>query len=127
MQAGVPLLAVCRGHQELNVVLGGSLHQKVHEVAGYHSHKENPADPLDVQYGPSHPVNLVAGGLLHRLAGAESVMVNSLHSQGVARLAEGRDGRGGCGRWSDRSLYRRQRQRIHAVRAVAPGMAGHAG
>ena len=89
MQMGVPLLAVCRGHQELNVVLGGTLHQKVHEVPGYHSHKEDPNDPLEVQYGPSHAVNLVAGGLLHRLAGAESMPVNSLHSQGVARLAEG--------------------------------------
>jgi len=42
-----------------------------------------------VQYGPSHPVNLVEGGLLHGLAGKESVMVNSLHSQGVASLADG--------------------------------------
>lgn len=89
MQKGVPLLAVCRGHQELNVVLGGTLHQKVHEVPGYHNHKENSDDPLDVQYGPSHAVNLVPGGILHRLAGVESVMVNSLHSQGVARLANG--------------------------------------
>ncbi len=89
MEMGVPLLAVCRGFQELNVVLGGTLHQKVHEVAGYHTHKENPDDPLDVQYGPSHEINLVEGGLLYGLAGVPSVMVNSLHSQGVARLAEG--------------------------------------
>jgi putative glutamine amidotransferase len=89
LEKGVPLLAVCRGHQELNVVLGGTLHQKVHEVAGYHSHKENPEDPLDVQYGPSHEINLIEGGLLHSLAGMGTVMVNSLHSQGVAKLAEG--------------------------------------
>jgi putative glutamine amidotransferase len=81
-------MAVCRGFQELTVVLGGTLHQKVHEVAGYHSHKENPEDPLDVQYGPSHPVNLVEGGTLHALAGTPSVMVNSLHAQGVARLPD---------------------------------------
>lgn len=86
---GVPLLAVCRGFQELNVVLGGSLHQKVHQVAGYHNHLEDPDDPLDVQYGPAHPVTLVAGGLLHSLMGKDEVMVNSLHSQGVARLAKG--------------------------------------
>ena len=89
MQEGVPLLAVCRGFQELNVVLGGTLHQNVHEVPGYHTHKENPDDPLEVQYGPSHAINLVEGGLLHALAGADSVMVNSLHSQGVAKLASG--------------------------------------
>jgi putative glutamine amidotransferase len=88
LEAGVPLFAVCRGFQELNVVLGGTLHQRVHEVAGYHSHKENPADPLDLQYGPSHPVTLMEGGLLRKLAGADTVMVNSLHSQAVARLAD---------------------------------------
>jgi putative glutamine amidotransferase len=89
LETGVPLFAVCRGFQELNVALGGTLHQKVHEVPGYHRHKENPEDPLDVQYGPSHPVTLVAGGLLAGLAGAEEVMVNSLHGQGVKKLANG--------------------------------------
>jgi len=89
MQQGVPLLAICRGFQELNVVLGGTLHQKVHEVPGYHTHKEDPDDPLEVQYGPAHAINLVEGGLLHGLAGTDTVMVNSLHSQGVARLAAG--------------------------------------
>ena len=89
LETSVPLLAVCRGFQELNVALGGTLHQKVHEVPGYHYHKENPEDPLDVQYGPSHPVTLVEGGLLAGLAGAEQVMVNSLHGQGVKKLGEG--------------------------------------
>lgn len=89
LETGVPLLAICRGYQELNVALGGSLYQHVHEQPGYHLHKENPDDPLDVQYGPSHEVHLVEGGLLNTLAGKETVMVNSLHSQGVARLAKG--------------------------------------
>jgi putative glutamine amidotransferase len=89
LQTGVPLFAICRGFQELNVALGGTLHQKLRDVPGYHNHKENPEDTLDVQYGPSHPVNLVDGGLLARLAGVEKVMVNSLHGQGVARLADG--------------------------------------
>lgn len=89
LAAGVPLLALCRGYQEVTVALGGTLHQKVHEVAGYHMHKENLDDPLDVQYGPSHEVNLVEGGVLHKLAGTSKIMVNSLHSQGVAKLPEG--------------------------------------
>lgn len=89
LAAGVPLFAVCRGFQELNVVLGGSLHQHVHEVTGYHSHKENPDDPLEIQYGPSHPVNLVEGGMLRKLAGTGAIEVNSLHSQGIAKLADG--------------------------------------
>ena len=89
LDTGVPLFAICRGFQELNVVLGGTLHQKVRDVPGYHSHKENPDDPLDVQYGPAHPVTLADGGLLARLAGAGSVMVNSLHGQGIKKLADG--------------------------------------
>ncbi|HSM29492.1 MAG TPA: gamma-glutamyl-gamma-aminobutyrate hydrolase family protein, partial [Woeseiaceae bacterium] len=89
LETGVPLFAICRGFQELNVCLGGTLHQKVRDVPGYHNHKENPDDPLDVQYGPSHPVTLVEGGLLARLAGTGQAMVNSLHGQGVARLADG--------------------------------------
>ncbi len=89
LETGVPLLAVCRGFQELNVVLGGTLHQNVAEVEGYHDHRENPDDPLDVQYGPSHPVALVEGGFLNRALGESTMMVNSLHSQGVRKLAAG--------------------------------------
>ena len=89
LEAGVPMMAVCRGFQEVVVALGGTLHQKVHEVPGYHNHRENPDDPLEVQYGPSHEVNLVEGGVLHSLAGAGKAMVNSLHSQGVAKLPDG--------------------------------------
>ena len=89
LQGGVPIMAVCRGFQEVVVALGGTLHQKVHEVPGYHNHRENPGDPLEVQYGPSHDVNLVEGGVLHALVGSGRVTVNSLHSQGVARLPTG--------------------------------------
>lgn len=89
LEQGVPLLAVCRGFQELNVALGGTLHQKVHEVAGYHNHLENKDDPLDKQYGPSHPVTLTEGGLLRQLVGSNRATVNSLHAQGVAKLASG--------------------------------------
>ena len=89
LQNGVPLLAVCRGFQELNVALGGTLHQKITAVPGYHRHNENPDDPLDLQYGPAHDVSLVAGGLLAGLAGTDTVKVNSLHRQGVRKLAPG--------------------------------------
>jgi putative glutamine amidotransferase len=90
IEAGVPVLAICRGFQEMNVVFGGTLHQSVHTVVGYDDHRENKEDDLDVQYGPSHPLHLVQGGLLHRLAGgADEVRVNSLHGQGVERLGNG--------------------------------------
>ena len=85
--SGVPVLGVCRGFQEMNVAMGGTLHQRVHEVAGLADHREDKEQPLDVQYAPSHEVTLEPGGLLLKLAGAERIQVNSLHGQGVDRLA----------------------------------------
>lgn len=82
----LPILAICRGIQELNVALGGTLHQRVHEIPGrlnHRSQKDAPGGP----YGPAHSVKLTEGGLLARLAGTSEVMVNSLHSQGIDRLA----------------------------------------
>ncbi len=89
IQMRVPVLAICRGLQEVNVALGGSLHQKVHDIPGFDDHRENNEDPLGLQYAPSHPVDLAAGGLLARIAGAPQAMVNSLHGQGLKAL--GRD------------------------------------
>lgn len=86
---GLPVLAICRGMQEVNVALGGTLHQKVHEIIGYADHRENPAEPLGVQYAPAHPVELTAGGWLERIAGTREVSVNSLHGQGIRDLAPG--------------------------------------
>jgi putative glutamine amidotransferase len=89
IRVGMPLLAVCRGFQEMNVSFGGSLHQMVHEQPGYGMHKENEQDPLDVQYSPSHKVSFTPGGLLERITGVAGATVNSLHSQGVDLLGDG--------------------------------------
>ncbi len=86
---GVPLLALCRGFQEVNVALGGSLHQKVHEQPGMLDHRENPDDPLEQQYAPAHAVTFSPGGVLAGIAGVASLRVNSLHGQGVERLGKG--------------------------------------
>ncbi len=86
---GVPVLALCRGFQEVNVALGGALHQKVHEVPGLADHRDDPEAELEECYAPAHPVRLAPGGLLAGIAGAEEAMVNSLHGQGVARLGHG--------------------------------------
>lgn len=87
--AGVPILAICRGMQEVNVALGGTLHQKVHEVEGHHDHREDKAQPLEAQYGPAHAITLVPGGLLAGIAGSTEVRVNTLHGQGIRTLAPG--------------------------------------
>ena len=89
LERGVPLLAICRGAQEVNVALGGTLHQAVQEVDGYDDHRSNDDDPTDVQYGPAHAVQTVAGGLLEKITGRSRFDVNSLHGQGVDRLADG--------------------------------------
>lgn len=84
--AGVPVLGICRGFQEMNVAFGGTLAQKLHELPGRLDHRENEQDPLERQYGPAHEVHLEPGGLLQALAGADAVRVNSLHGQGIERL-----------------------------------------
>lgn len=86
---GVPLLGICRGLQELNVALGGSLLQKVHEQPGKLDHREDSSAPLDEQYGPAHPVHIQAGGLLAAIDGGGERIVNSVHGQGIDRLAAG--------------------------------------
>lgn len=85
--AGAPVLCLCRGFQELNVAFGGTLHQHVHEVPGRNDHRENKDAELDVQYGPAHEVTVAHGGLLARLVGERTFQVNSLHAQGIDRLA----------------------------------------
>lgn len=88
LDAGLPLLAICRGFQELNVALGGTLHAEVHELPGRQDHRR-PQDPdLDVQYGPQHTIGLTPGGAFETLFGASEITVNSLHSQGLDRVAE---------------------------------------
>jgi putative glutamine amidotransferase len=87
--AGVPVLGICRGFQEMNVAFGGTLHQKVHEVEGKHDHREDTTLELDVQYGPAHEVVLAPGGWLGGLIGQDRIRVNSLHSQGIDRLGPG--------------------------------------
>ncbi|WP_119154461.1 gamma-glutamyl-gamma-aminobutyrate hydrolase family protein [Caldimonas tepidiphila] len=86
---GVPLFAICRGFQEMNVAFGGSLHQAVHDRPGHLDHREAPDGPLEEQYGPAHEVSIVPGGLLETILGDSRFLVNSLHGQGVNRLAEG--------------------------------------
>ncbi|WJI14303.1 gamma-glutamyl-gamma-aminobutyrate hydrolase family protein [Pseudoxanthomonas winnipegensis] len=88
LAAGVPILAICRGFQEVNVALGGTLHQKLHAVPGLMDHREDTSAPLEMQYGPAHPVMLAPGGLLASF-GEAAPWVNSLHGQGVRRLAKG--------------------------------------
>lgn len=97
LEKGMPLLGICRGFQEVNVALGGTLHQAVHQQMGLMDHRSDEARPIEQEYGFAHAVHMMPGGVLEDVlkgVGAPTVehhsfMVNSLHGQGVSRLAEG--------------------------------------
>ena len=87
VSAGMPVFGICRGFQEMNVAFGGTLCQKLQDQPGNLDHREDTKAPLELQYAPVHEIELVRGGLLHGIAGQDRIKVNSLHSQGVDRLA----------------------------------------
>jgi putative glutamine amidotransferase len=86
---GVPLLAICRGFQELNVALGGSLHQRLQDLPDRMDHSTPMQPSARIRQGKAHAIRVTPGGWLHRLAGAAEIAVNSLHNQGINQLAPG--------------------------------------
>ncbi len=89
VERGLPLLAICRGAQEVNVAFGGSLHQAVQEAGPFRDHRAPEGQMAEVQYAASHPVDVVPGGALARIVESARFEVNSLHGQAVNRLAPG--------------------------------------
>lgn len=84
----IPFMAICRGHQEMNVALGGSLHQHVHEITGCLDHREQEhITDMDTRYGPRHQVTLAPNGLLHKILDKTELHVNSLHTQAIDQLS----------------------------------------
>ena len=84
----LPVFAVCRGLQELNVALGGTLHAKVHEAGTYFDHREDATRPRNKQYGHAHSVTIRQGSLLHEILGESEIPVSSLHGQGIDKVAD---------------------------------------
>jgi putative glutamine amidotransferase len=90
IEAGVPVLGVCRGFQEMNVAWGGTLDAAVHIRPGRLDHREGDHDrAIERWYDDSHWIDIVPGGLLARLTAARRLQVNSLHHQGIDRLGSG--------------------------------------
>ncbi len=87
--AGLPVFAICRGFQEMNVAYGGSLHQELRDHPDRDDHHADERLPIEEQYGPLHSVRFAAGGLLEELTGRSEATVNSVHYQGIDRLGEG--------------------------------------
>ncbi|WP_295565685.1 gamma-glutamyl-gamma-aminobutyrate hydrolase family protein [uncultured Stenotrophomonas sp.] len=105
----LPVLAICRGFQELNVALGGTLHPQVHAVPGLTDHREDPHAPVEMQYGPAHAVTLAVDGWLAQWQGGGRAQVNSVHGQGIARLADGLQ----VEAWADDGLVEAARSAHH--------------
>jgi putative glutamine amidotransferase len=82
----LPIFAICRGFQELNVALGGSLHQAVHTLENFADHREPQVKDFDVMFAARHPVKL--NGELKKWLGRDEILVNSLHAQGIRDLAK---------------------------------------
>ncbi|HEY2133047.1 MAG TPA: gamma-glutamyl-gamma-aminobutyrate hydrolase family protein [Acetobacteraceae bacterium] len=112
LAAGLPVLAICRGFQELNVALGGTLHQRLQDLPDHMDHSTPMQPNPRVRTGKAHTVRLAPGSWLHRVAGASEIAVNSLHNQGIDRLAPGLVVEGVAPDGT-----------IEAVRALSPGFA----
>jgi putative glutamine amidotransferase len=89
IDTGTPLFGVCRGLQEMNVALGGSLHQQLHAEPGLMDHREPSGEELAIQFAARHPVELAPGSAFAQWAGGARAQVNSLHAQGIKRLGRG--------------------------------------
>lgn len=82
---GQPFFGICRGFQEVNVALGGTLYPEIRDLPGRMNHRMPPDGSLDEKFALRHPVRFTRGGPFHRVLGADEVMTNTLHGQGIAR------------------------------------------
>ena len=85
VERGQPFFGICRGFQEVNVAMGGSLHPEIRDLPGRMNHRMPPEGTLEEAFALRHPVRFAKGGVFHGLLGAEEVMTNTLHGQGIAR------------------------------------------
>ena len=83
IEAGQPILGLCRGFQEMNVAMGGTLYPEIRDLPGRDNHRMPPEGTLEQQFALRHLVTFEEGGVFHRLMGAQQVMTNTLHGQGI--------------------------------------------
>ncbi|MFD1914329.1 gamma-glutamyl-gamma-aminobutyrate hydrolase family protein [Halodurantibacterium flavum] len=83
VERGQPFFGICRGFQEVNVAMGGTLYPEIRDLPGRMNHRMPPDGTLEEKFALRHSVRLTAGGVFHRLLGAEEVMTNTLHGQGI--------------------------------------------
>ncbi|AUQ98424.1 gamma-glutamyl-gamma-aminobutyrate hydrolase family protein [Phaeobacter inhibens] len=83
VERGQPFLGICRGFQEVNVAMGGTLYPEIRDLPGRMNHRMPPDGTLEEKFAMRHIVELTEGGVFHRMFGAAEVMTNSLHGQGI--------------------------------------------
>ncbi|WP_435138086.1 gamma-glutamyl-gamma-aminobutyrate hydrolase family protein [Pseudopelagicola sp. nBUS_19] len=89
VESGQPFLGICRGFQEVNVAMGGSLYPEIRDLPGRNNHRMPPEGTLEEKFALRHKVTFTENGLFHRLIGSETVMTNTLHGQGINRAGSG--------------------------------------
>ena len=85
VERGQPVLGICRGFQEVNVAMGGSLYPEIRDLPGRDNHRMPPDGTVEEVFALRHAVTFTQNGLFHRLMGAPAVMTNTLHGQGINR------------------------------------------
>ncbi len=83
VERGQPFLGICRGFQEVNVAMGGTLYPEIRDLPGRMNHRMPPDGTLEEKFALRHPVRFTPGGVFARLFGADEVMTNTLHGQGI--------------------------------------------
>ncbi len=83
VERGQPFLGICRGFQEVNVAMGGTLYPEIRDLPGRMNHRMPPDGTLEEKFALRHAVRFTEGGVFHRLFGAAEVMTNTLHGQGI--------------------------------------------
>ncbi|SLN19034.1 gamma-glutamyl-gamma-aminobutyrate hydrolase family protein [Ruegeria meonggei] len=88
VERGQPFFGICRGFQEVNVAMGGTLYPEIRDLPGRMNHRMPPDGTLEEKFALRHVVQLTEGGLFHRLMGATEVMTNTLHGQGIKSIGQ---------------------------------------
>ncbi len=85
VERGQPFLGICRGFQEVNVAMGGTLYPEIRELPGRMNHRMPPDGTLEEKFELRHDISFTQGGVFHQLMGAPKVRTNTLHGQGIKR------------------------------------------
>ncbi|MBM1309337.1 gamma-glutamyl-gamma-aminobutyrate hydrolase family protein [Sulfitobacter mediterraneus] len=88
VERGQPFLGICRGFQEVNVAMGGTLYPEIRDLPGRMNHRMPPEGTIEEKFELRHDVTFTEGGVFHELMGAPVVRTNTLHGQGIKHAGQ---------------------------------------